>query len=285
MARSLWTGSISFGLVNIPVRVFTAIREHDVRFHQLAPDGSRIQYKRVSAKTGREVDYDKIKRGYETSKGKWVTFDHDELDQYSPVSTKTIDIEDFVALGDIDPIYFERTYHVAPRDEPASRAYALLTAVMNDRQLVGIGKVVMRDKQYLAAIRPYEKGLAMSTMRFADEIVDQSDVDGIPSRRPTVSAREKQLAGQIVDSLERTWDPRRYHDDYEQQVRAAIKAKEKGKVFEPEEAEEAPKVLDLMEALQSSLDRNTRSRRTRKAGKRSRATTKKRAPAKRRRAA
>jgi DNA end-binding protein Ku len=286
MARSIWTGSISFGLVNIPVRVFTAIREHDVRFHQLAPDGSRVKYKRVSEKTGREVEYDKIKRGYETSKGKWVTFEHDELDQYSPTSTKTIDIEDFVPLDDIDPVYFERTYHLSPRDEPASRAYALLTSVMSDRQRVGIGKVVMRDKQYLAAIRPYGKGLAMSTMRFADEVVDQSDVEGIPSRRPTISPREKQLAGQIVDSLENTWDPKRYHDDYEQQIRAAIRAKSKGKVIEREEAVEGPKVLDLMEALQSSLDRSTRSRRARSTNKAvKKRATRKRTTTKRRRAA
>jgi DNA end-binding protein Ku len=154
---------------------------------------------------------------------------------------------------------------------------------MNDRQLVGIGKVVMRDKQYLAAIRPYGKGLAMSTMRFADEVVDQSDVDGIPSRRPTVSAREKQLAGRVVDALERTWDPRRYHDDYEEQIRDLIRAKAKGKTIERPEEEAPPKVLDLMEALQSSLDRSTKSRRTKKTTTK-RSTAKKRT-SKRRRAA
>src|SRR5436190_18691538 len=110
MARSIWTGSISFGLVNVPVRVFPAIREHDVHFHQLAPDGSRIRYQRVSEKTGREVDYQKIKKGYETSKGKMITSEHDELDAFAPTTTKTIDIEDFVPLEEIDPIYFVRTY-------------------------------------------------------------------------------------------------------------------------------------------------------------------------------
>jgi DNA end-binding protein Ku len=289
MARSIWTGSISFGLVNVPVRVFPAIREHDVRFHQLAPDGSRIQYKRVSEKTGREIDYDKIKRGYEIGKGKWVTFEHDELNQYAPKSTKTIEVEDFVSLDDIDPVYFERTYHLAPADVAASHAYALLASVMNERQLVGVGKVVMRDKQYLAAIRPYGKGLAMSTMRFADEVVDQADVEGLPSRRPNVSAREKELAGRIVDSLEREWDPRRYHDDYEEQLRAVIEAKAKGKPVEQPEEEARPQVRDLMEALQASLDRGTRStgraRRTKKVAAKKSRETKKRAPSKRRRAA
>ena len=121
MARSIWTGSLSFGLVNIPVRVFSAIREHDVRFHQLAPDGSRIHYKRVSEKTGREIEFANIKKGYETSKGKYVVFDSGELSDLAPAKTKTIDIEDFVALEDIDPIYFDRTYHLAPAGGPPRR--------------------------------------------------------------------------------------------------------------------------------------------------------------------
>ena len=191
MARSLWTGSVSFGLVNIPVRLFPATREHDVHFHQLAPDGSRIHYKRVSEKSGREVDYDKIRKGFETSRGKYVVFEQDELKELRPRSTKTIDIEDFVALGDIDPLYFERTYHLVPNGDAAAKAYALLAGVMEDRERIGVGKVVMRDKQYLCAIRPYGKGLALSTMLFADEVVPQSDVEGLPSRKPAVSARRR----------------------------------------------------------------------------------------------
>jgi DNA end-binding protein Ku len=260
MARSIWTGALSFGLVNIPVRVFSAIREHDVRFHQLAPDGSRIHYKRVSEKSGREVEFGNIKKGYETSKGKYVVFDSDELRDLAPAKTKTIDIEDFVALEDIDPIYFDRTYHLAPAGEPAKKAYALLAGVMEDRQRIGIGKVVMREKQYLAAIRPYGKGLAMSTMLFADEIVPQSTVDGIPARKPTVAGREKQMARQIVDSMAREWDPKRYHDDYEEQLRRVIKAKAKGKTIDTPEPEESAEVLDLMEALRASIDRKSRAK-------------------------
>jgi DNA end-binding protein Ku len=275
MPRSIWTGSISFGLVNIPVKVFAAIREHDVRFHQLAPDGSRIHYKRVSEKTGRNVEYEDIKKGYETSKGKSVVFEHDELDKFAPKTTKTIDIEDFVALAEIDPIYFARTYHLAPRDAAATHAYALLAVVMEDRQRVGIGKVVMREKQYLASIRPYGKGLAMSTMLFADEVVPQSQIPGIPARRPTISSREKELAGQIVDSVARDWDPKRYHDDYEEQVRALIRAKAKGQTIEPPQAEEPGKVLDLMEALRASLESGSRRKpAAKKATKRRAARTK-----------
>jgi DNA end-binding protein Ku len=253
MARAIWTGSLSFGLVNVPVRVFSAVREHDVRFHQLAPDGSRIHYKRISEKSGRTVEFDNIKKGYEISKGKYVVFDSKELEKIAPATTKAIDIEDFVALEDIDPIYFARTYHLAPAGEGATRAYGLLAAVMDERRRVGIGKVVMREKQYLAAIRPYGKGLAMSTMLFADEIVPQSDIPGIPARKPAVSAREKQMALQIVDALTREWDPKRYHDDYEEQLRAVIKAKAKGKTIETPEPEQPAKVLDLMDALRATL--------------------------------
>jgi DNA end-binding protein Ku len=267
MPRAIWTGSISFGLVNIPIRLFSAIREHDVHFHQLAPDGSRVHYKRVSEKSGREVDYQKIQRGYEISKGKYVVFEKGELEKLTPASTKTIDIEDFVALEEIDPIHYDRTYHVAPAGEAAARAYALLGAVMEERQRVGIGTVVLRERQHLASIRPYGKGLALSTMLFADEVVDQSEIPGIPKRRPTIAPREKKLAAQIVDSLERDWDPKRYHDDYEERLQKVIKAKSQGEVIEAEEEAPSAKVIDLMEALQASLDRGGKRRPAKRAKK------------------
>src|SRR4051812_121360 len=224
MPRSIWTGSISFGLVTIPIRIFPAIREHDVHFHQLAPDGSRVQYKRVSSKSGREVDYAKIQKGYETGKGKYVVFEPEELEAMAPAATKTIDIEDFVPLEDIDPIYFERTYHVVPGGDGAGKAYALLATVMEERQRIGIGTVVMRERQHLAAVRPYGKGLALSTMLFADEVVPVADVPDLPTRRPNVAPREKKLAAQIVDALAHDWDPKRYHDDYEAQLHKVIDA-------------------------------------------------------------
>ena len=268
MARSIWSGSISFGLVTIPVKTYSAIRGHDVHFHLVAPDGSRVRNQRVSEKSGKVVEYSKLKKGYETSNGKYAIFDQDELKELAPPSTKTIDIEDFVPLEDIDPIYFERTYHLAPANDAAAHAYALLATVMEERERVAIGKVVMREKQYLAAIRPYGKGLALSTMLFADEVVPQSDISDVPTRRAKVSSRERALAEQIVESLESTWKPERYHDDYEEELRRRIKAKQKG-TLETVEAEEAPsgaKVVDLMEALQASLERGSGHKRsTRKA--------------------
>jgi len=254
MPRAIWSGSITFGLVSIPIRLHTAVREHKVHFHQLAPDGSRVKYKRVSEKSGREVDYDKITRGYETSKGKYVEFESGELDALAPTATKTIEIEDFVPLPDVDPIYFDRTYHLEPSGDGAAHSYALLAAVMDERERVGIGTIVIRERQHLAAIRPYGKGLALTTLHFADEIVEQSDLDGIPSRRPSISPKEKKLAVQILDSLETDWKPARYHDTYEEQLHDVIDAKKKGKVIEVEEEEPSAKVLDLMEALQASLE-------------------------------
>jgi DNA end-binding protein Ku len=289
MARSIWTGSISFGLVSIPVRVYSAIRAHDVRFHQVTKDGSRIHVQRVSDKTGRKVDYDDLKKGYETSKGRFVIFEPDELKQLAPASTKTVDIEDFVPLEEIDPIYFERTYHLAPANDQAARAYALLAAVMEERQRIGIGKVVMRDKQYLAAIRPYGKGLAMSTMLFADEVVPQSDIDAIPDRRATIKPREKQMALEILDSLEAEWKPSRYHDDYEETLRSLIRAKAKGKTIEAPAEPESAKVLDLVEALEASLRSKsrggTRAKPRRASGARTRGTTRTRSRATRKRSA
>jgi DNA end-binding protein Ku len=217
----------------------------------------------VSEKSGKVVEYSKLKKGYETSNGKYAIFDQDELKELAPASTKTIDIEDFVPLEDIDPIYFERTYHLAPANDAAAHAYALLATVMEERQRVAIGKVVMRDKQYLAAIRPYGKGLALSTMLFADEVVPQSDISEVPKRRAKVSGRERKLAEQIVESLESEWKPERYHDDYEEELRKRIKAKQKGTLEPADQGEEAPaKVLDLMAALQASLDRSSGSART-----------------------
>jgi DNA end-binding protein Ku len=261
MARSIWSGSLTFGLVSIPVKAFAAIREHDVHFHLLAPDGSRVHNQRVSEKSGKVVEYDDLKKGYETSKGRYAVFEQQELRDLAPASSKSVDIEDFVALADIDPIFYQRTYHLAPAGDGATHSYALLASVMEKRQRVGIGKVVMREKQYLAAIRPYGKGLVMSTMLFCDEIVPQSEIDSIPARRPRITARELALAEQIVEALETEWKPERYHDDYEEELRRRIKAKRTKKTETVEEEKPAAKVLDLMEALQASLDSGTARKR------------------------
>ena len=258
MARSIWTGSISFGLVNVPVKAFSATRDHTVHFNQLEKkSGARIRYKTVSDKSGREVDADDIELGYELSKGHYVTLDRDELDDLRPESTRTIDVGDFVALDEIDPVFYDHTYWLAPDGECAGKSYRLLQAAMDDQQRVGIGSVVMRNKQYLAAIRPLDGALAMSTMRFADEVIARSDVEGLSLPRSKPSDKEMKLARQIVDSLSTDWDPKRYHDTYTEELHDLLDRKAKGKeiVSEPDaDEDEGAKVLDLMAALQASVD-------------------------------
>ena len=264
MARPVWTGSISFGLVNVPVKAYTAVRDHDVHFHQLDKrSGARIRNKKVSAKSGREVETDDIEMGFEVSDGRYVTFDKGELDELRPTSTKAIDVTDFVALEEVDPIYYERTYWLGPDGDPAKRAYQLLLAAMEDSGRVGIGTVVMRNKQYLAAIRPLDGALAMSTMRFADEVVARKDVDGVPDRRSKPAPKELALAKQIVDSLAGEWNPERYHDTFTEELRDRIAAKEKGKeIVEEEPVEQDAKIVDLFEALEASVKDAKKARRS-----------------------
>jgi DNA end-binding protein Ku len=255
MARPVWSGVISFGLVSVPVKAYPAVRDHDVHFHQIDKgSGSRIRNRKVSAKTGKEVDNADIEMGFETSKGRYVTFSKPELDDLRPASTRAVEVSDFVSLDDIDPIYYERTYWLAPADDAAAKPYQLLRAAMEDRGLVAIGTVVMRNKQYLTAIRPLDGALAMSTMRFADEVVPRSDVDGVPDRRTKPDPKMLRMANQLVDSLTTDWDPRRYHDTFTEELRERIQAKRAGRKLEiePDEGSE-PKVIDLMQALEDSV--------------------------------
>jgi DNA end-binding protein Ku len=270
MARAIWSGSISFGLVNVPVKVYSAIKQKDVHFSQFDPKGNKIRLKRVSEKSGKEVEYEDIKKGYEVTSGKFVMVDPEELEEVRPRTTRTVDIEDFVDLDEIDPIYYERTYYLAPDGEGATKAYVLLLAAMEKKQKVGIGKVVMRTKQYLAAIRPFDGALAMSTMLFADEVVPKSEIKGLPQKR-SASDKELKLATQIVDSLTAVWDPKRYKDTYREQVLELIQQKAKGKeIVVQEEEAETGEVVDLMAALEASLKaaRQGGSKGTRKTGAR-----------------
>ena len=256
MARPVWTGSISFGLVNVPVKAYTAVRDHDVHFNQLEKrSGARIRNRKVSEKSGKEVDADDIEMGFEIRKGRYVTFDKKELEQLRPASTRMIEVTDFVALDEIDPIYYERTYWLAPDGDAAKKAYDLLLAAMEERGRVAIGTVVMRNKQYLTAVRPLDGVLAMSTMRFADEVVPRADVDGLPNRRAKPDTKALSMATQLVDSLAADWDPSRYHDTYVEELRKRIKARDKGKeIVEKDEPAPEGKVLDLMAALERSVE-------------------------------
>jgi DNA end-binding protein Ku len=255
MARAIWSGSISFGLVSVPVKAFSAVRDHTVHFNQLEKGtGARINYKKVSDKTGKEVSGGDIESGYELSSGKYVVVDDEELNKLRPRTSRTIDVADFVELAEIDPIYYERTYWLGPDGEAAERPYRLLLAAMEAEGRAGIGTVVMRKKQYLAAIRPLDGAMAMSTMRFADEVVPQSDVDALPKKGAKPEPKELKLASQIIGSLATDWDPKRYHDTYTEELKSLIEAKAKGKTITVEE--EAPAeatVVDLMQALEASL--------------------------------
>ena len=283
MARSIWSGTVTFGLVNVPVKAYSASHDHEVHFNQLdKKTGARVRYQKVSEKTDKVLDSDDIELGYEVRKGEYVTFDRDELEAMQPESTRTLEVSDFVDLADIDPIYYERTYWLAPDGDAAARAYRLLLAVMEDEGRVAVGTVVMRNKQYLAAIRPLDGALAMSTMRFADEVVPKSEIDGIP-RRGKVDAKEVSLAKQIIDALATDWDPKRYKDTYTEELRAVIRRKAKGETVAAEKApeEETGKVIDLMAALQRSVEEAKSGRRRTGGSKRAAASGAKRAAAKR----
>jgi DNA end-binding protein Ku len=243
-------------LVNVPVKTYSAVRDHDVHFHQLEKrSGSRIRNKKVSEKSGKEVDADDIEMGFEIGKGRYVTFDKDELRELKPASTRAIEITDFVDLGDIDPIYYERTYWLVPDGDQAKSSYALLLAAMEDGQRVGIGSVVMRNKQYLAAIRPLDAALAMSTMRFADEVVPRGDIEEMPARRSKPDAKALKMAAQLLDAMAADWKPTRYHDTYTEELRGRIEARDSGEEVVAEEPAEptSGKVVDLMAALEESV--------------------------------
>jgi DNA end-binding protein Ku len=277
MARPVWSGSISFGLVSVPVKAYTAARDHTVHFNQLERDtGARVRHQNVSDQTGDEVERDDIVLGYEVGGGRYVTFEREELDELRPTSTKAIDVQDFVALDDVDPIYYQKTYWLGPDGDAAAEPYALLLAAMEDRGRVAIGSVVMRNKQYLAAVRPLDGALAMSTMRFADEVVDRSTIDEIPAQADEVDAKALKLAVQIVDTLSGDWDPEQYHDTYVEELRSIIDAKAEGEAIEVDEGEEAgsAKVLDLMDALRASLDASKQGATKQAPARKASATTK-----------
>ncbi len=258
MPRAIWNGTISFGLVNVPVGLYSAIEEKQIRFHQVTKSGHRIRQKRVDEKTGREVDYDALVKGYEKARGKVVLVEPEELEAAAPEQTRTIEIEDFVELGDIDPIYYNSAYYVAPRaGAGADKAYALLREAMRKTGRAAVGRFVMRTKQYLAVIRAKDDVLVLETLYFADEIRDPKELK-IP-KRVSVGTRELKIATQLIDSLTSEWDPARYKDTYRVAVQKVIDRKARGETITVETVkEEKGEVLDLVQALQASLDAKTK---------------------------
>jgi DNA end-binding protein Ku len=255
MPRSIWTGAISFGLVNVPVKLYSAVSKKTVRFHQLHDkDGVRIQQKRVCPADGEEVAYEHIVKGYEITPDQYVIVEPGELEAIEPRKTKTIDIEDFVDQSDIDPIYYDHPYYLMP-GTGAAKPYKLLVDAMEDAGKVGIARVVIRQKEQLVALRPADGVLAMSTMNFADEVVDTDRFDDAPGDEVETSKRELDMAKQLIESLSSDWEPDRYRDTYRERVLELIEQKAEGKEIAVQPVEEPQPVPDLMAALEASMAR------------------------------
>jgi DNA end-binding protein Ku len=254
MARAIWTGSITFGLVNVPVKLYTATEEKDIRFHQFQRESNRrVHNKRVAEGTDKEVRFEEIVKGYEAKKGEFVIVTPEELEAIAPGRSRTIDIEDFVELRDIDPVYFARAYYVGPADDAAARTYRLLVDAMNDTGMAAIGRFVMRTKEYLAAVRPSNGYLVLETLYFADEVRDPAAVIG-PIPDVKVGSRELTIARQLIESMVSEWDPKRYADTYRERVLEVIERKAQGETVVTEEPQRQAPVLDLMAALEQSLE-------------------------------
>jgi DNA end-binding protein Ku len=255
MPRAIWSGSVSFGLVNVPVKLVTATSPKDVRFHQLhdADDG-RIQQKRVCAKDGEEVPFEHIVKGYDLGGGRYVRIDPEELAAIDVEATRTIDIEEFVDLADIDPVYYERSYYLVP-DGRAEKAYALLVETMARTGKVAIGRFVLRTKQYLATLRARDGVLVLATMLFDDEVIATEELE-VPTASSTApSEREITMATQLVESLSAPFEPAKYTDDYREKVLALIEAKADGEIITaPAAPAPAAPVVDLVAALEASLE-------------------------------
>jgi DNA end-binding protein Ku len=254
--RPIWSGSISFGLVNVPVKLFTATSPKDVRFHQLhKADGGRVNLKRVCSLDGEEVGYSEIVKGYEIRPGEYVVVEPEELEALAPEASKVIEIEEFVELSQIDPVFFEHSYYLVP-DGPAVRPYALLVEAMGGTGKAGIGRFVLRTKQYLAALRPREGALVVSTLLFADEVVGTSELEVKTAKDTKPTQRELDMARQLIDTFSAEWDPSKYKDDYREKLLAMIEAKAAGnEITAPEPPAKPAQVVDLMAALEASLAR------------------------------
>jgi DNA end-binding protein Ku len=254
---TIWSGNISFGLVTVPVKLVSAVRSKDVRFNQLEEGtGARIRYRRVSEATGDEVPNERIQKGYEIASGQYVVVDNDELEKLTPKASHTIEISDFVDLEQIDPLYFEQPYYLVP-DRAAERPYRLLIEAMTDLQKVAVGKIVLRAKEHLVAIRPLDGALCIETMRHADEVIPLESLEEIP-RGDDVEPSQKELdmARQLIEALAADFEPEKYHDEYREQLLGIIEKKAAGEEIVAEPLVEEPaKVVDLMAALEASLAR------------------------------
>jgi DNA end-binding protein Ku len=265
MARSIWKGSISFGLVNIPVGLYTAEKSKELHFNlldrrNLAP----VHYQRVNSETGKEVPWDDTVRGFEFEPKRYVVLTDDDLKRANPESTQTIEIIDFVDLAELSPVYFEKPYYLAP-ERRGAKSYALLRETLRRTGKAGIAKVVIRTRQHLAAVVPFDDVIVLDLMRFQDELRDVADLD-LPAGKQGLTEKELKMAQRLVETMIDAWDPERYRDDYRVDLKALIDARvaagelEGGKAKAPPRRPSRGKVVDLMELLKRSVDEGGRRR-------------------------
>lgn len=251
-ARSLWNGAIRFGLVNVPIKVYGAASSKQIRFRELhVKDGAPLEHRRVCAKEDREVPYDEVVRGYETSPGRYVVLTKDEIQAPARERGKTIDLEDFVPADQIDPVFYDTPYWLGPQKD-ADEAYSVLLAALEKTGLVGIGRFALRTREQLVALYPVDGALRISTMRFHDEVVEPDDLD-LPQPQKKVSDREAKMADALVSSLRTEFDPAEYDDTYRERVLEVVEAKAQGRQIVVPEVDEEPGDTDLMALLEQSV--------------------------------
>ena len=256
MARAIWKGSISFGLVNIPIALYPATRREELKFRLLRKtDLSPVNYKRVAEKDGKEVPWDQIVKGYEYEKGKYVVLQDEDFQRVDIEATQTVDIQDFVELDEIDPIFFYKPYYLEPQ-KGGDKAYALLRDALKDSKKVGVAKVVIKTREYLAGVKPEDGVLVLELMHFADELAGTSKLH-IPTK-VEIGKREMTMAKSLIDSMSSKWNPEKYKDDYREALMEMIEEKVEagGKEIEekPRKAPKPTKVIDLISVLQKSLE-------------------------------
>jgi DNA end-binding protein Ku len=256
MPRAIWSGSISFGLLNVPVKLYSAVSKQNVKFRELREgDGARVRHKRVAESDGKEVPYEKIVKGYEFAPDQYVLLSKDELSELDPKRTKAVEVQDFVDLDQIDPIYFESPYYLGP-DKGAEKAYALLVRAMRESGKVAIARFVLRNKEHLAAIRPMDDVLTLTTMRFQDEVTQPGDLEDVFGEKPAKpDARELNMAKQLIESLAADFKPESYRDEYREELLELLEKKAAGEevAAAPSETLKPTKAPDLMAALEESL--------------------------------
>ena len=275
--RAIWKGSISFGLVNIPIALYPATRKEELKFRLLrAKDLSPVNYKRVAEKDGREVPWGEIVKGYEYEKGKFVVLNEKDFQRVDLEATQTVDIQDFVDIDEIDPMYFYKPYYLEPQ-KGGDKAYVLLREALADGKKVGIAKVVIKTRQYLAGVKALKHALVLELMHFADELLDAEKLN-VP-KKLEIGKREKDMAKALVDNMSSKWDPEKYHDDYREALMEVIEEKVEsgGKEIEekPKEKKASTKVIDLVAVLKESLEKSQGAKKKKSAPKKAKHHAKK----------